>query len=190
MSLAASAVLGISQSLADQAAFIRRQRGDDFVALVRLELAQHEELIVGVHLRDGLCDLRNAELFDDLFPDRIVELGQDDRIERVAQQVDQHRPLFRVDLFEQVGEIGIVKRLGKRLGRGRIVLTQRFDDGLDVFGSEAGDGSCFGLNLGRSGFVRPVVHNGSSCSSAVWASTTASAVMLVMPRAVLVSCTT
>src|SRR5262249_37776655 len=136
-----------------------------------------------------------AELFDDLLAHRVVEFGQHDWIEIVADQFDQLGALLGIQRFEKVALLGIVQRRCERFRGREVVMFECPGDGFDELGGQSVSAARFRFPFARSDIFGQIVHRGSS----VWAvpapvvacaSTTASAVISVMPRALMVSCTT
>jgi hypothetical protein len=68
--------------------------------LVPVEVLQDVDRIVGVELAHALGDGLGFELVEDLFADRVVDLGQRREIEVAAHELDEARAVLRVERLE------------------------------------------------------------------------------------------
>ena len=90
-------------------------------------------------LRYGRRQIGGAELLDHIQPHAVVQLGQDGRIEAVADGPDQFRALPAVERFQQIGQIGIAQRRHQRAHALGSVQVKGGPNLADEVGRQAGD---------------------------------------------------
>ena len=103
--------LGIGQRLLDRGAVQLVQRVQNRFLLRLFQVLDQVDHIVAVQLAHRLGQDMRRQDGDHLLADALVQLRQDLAVAFAIIKPDQPRPVIGVDLFQQVGDIGLVQRL-------------------------------------------------------------------------------
>ena len=121
-------ILRVFEAAGERHPLDRRKLGEHLGPLLRLEVFEDGDGVVGLEIADAFGDRLRRQLFEDLRAERLVELGQRGEVEVLAEKGDEPRPLLRLERLEEVAEIGLVE-LGDEAAHGRRVagLDRRHD---------------------------------------------------------------
>ena len=75
--------------------------------------------------------MSGLELLEDVLADGLVDLGQRREVEVAAEELDQPRPVVRLQRLEQVAEVGFVEILDQLAQALRVARLDRLASGSD-----------------------------------------------------------
>ena len=108
-----------------------RQLLQDFRLVFLGQVFEDCDRVVGLELADALGHGLRRQFLKDLFPHRVVDLGERGKVEVDSEQLDEARPLFRFQRFDQRPHVGFVHTPDKLPQTGYIACFNPAADVLD-----------------------------------------------------------
>ena len=139
---AAGGLLGVGQRFLDRGAIVGVHRRQHRLLLVPVEILDDRDRIVGVELPREVGDLARIHLIDQCLADMLVEFGIDVGIDDPGERGDQAFALVTGGKFDQVGDVGGMKRLDQ--GAGGVVIASL--DRVEHLGDEIGAQPVLGIH--------------------------------------------
>ena len=106
---AAGAVLGVRQAFRDAGAFLARDRVEDLLALRVVEVLEHGDGVVALHVRDRLGGPFRTDLPDQLLTDVVLDMGEHVAAQYVVGDRDEAAALAGTEALDQIGDVGLVQ---------------------------------------------------------------------------------
>jgi hypothetical protein len=132
---AAGAVLREGQALLQQDALLDRNALQHLLLLLRLEVFQQLDRVVGVELADHFRQRLRPQLLDHLVAHGLVEVRDGLRLDHVAGDLHEELALLGLEMLDQVRDVGRVQILDQRLDLGNVAFRQGGGDILQqLFG--------------------------------------------------------
>ena len=130
---AAGRFLRIGQRFLDRGAVVGLHRAQHGLLLVRLEVFEDRDRVVGVELGREVGHLLRLHLVDHVLADMLVELGIDVGVDNSGERLDQVPALVGRSELDQVGDVGGVE-VGDQGARRLVVAV---GDRVEHFANEA-----------------------------------------------------
>ena len=128
--------LRIAQRLLDRGAVVGLHPLKNRLLLVRVEVLDQSDRVVGFQLARDIRDLLRLHLVDKALADPIVHLGEHFRVDDSGERLDEPLALVARGRLDQVGDVGRVQRLNE-LARGFVVAgVDSVQNALDELGPE------------------------------------------------------
>ena len=124
---AAGAVLGVGQALLDEGALTGGYGLQHLLLFGLVQFLDDLDGVVAFQFGDGGRHVRDSQPLDDLVADRLVQLGQDFRVEAVADDIDQGVAFLGAQVLEQVGDVGVMQRRDQVLDPRAVARGQGLD---------------------------------------------------------------
>ena len=125
---------GIGERFLDRGAVVGVELAKDGALLVLLEVLDHGDGVVRLHLAGEVGDLARVERVDQLLADMLVHLGEHVAVEQVGDRRGERPAVVAVDQLEQIGEVGRVERLDQGAGAVGIAGLDPLHHLADIFG--------------------------------------------------------
>ena len=158
----AGGIFRIVQAAPERDALDRRQLFEDLGLILLRQVLQNGDGVVGIELTHALGDGFGRKLFEDLFADGVVDLGQRREVEIGAHQRDQARAQVRIERLENGAGIGLMQFADQLAQQRRVAGLQRPDDLLDIVRAQVSVRVARRNGGQRHGHVFVVEHAGPS----------------------------
>ena len=163
---AARRFLRIGKRFLDGGTLVCGERAQHFGLVGLVHVLENGDGIVRLHVRDDIGDLARLQLVDQRLADDLVHFRDDVGVEHVAERGGKRLALLGLDLFDEVGDVGRMQRLGQFLHARGIACGERlghlFDEGAGQLVVFQRFGR-FVVVVGRVGHVAAYSAGGSGC---------------------------
>ena len=134
---AAGAILGIGQAFRDAGPLLAGDRVENLLALRIVEVLEHGDGVVALHVRDGLGGPLRPDLADQLLADVVLDMGEHVAAQHVVGDGDEAAALAGAKSLDQIGDVGFVQRRDQGADAVAVRLRERRAHGADELGGEA-----------------------------------------------------
>src|SRR5215813_11367135 len=128
-------VFRVEQAARERDALKRRELLQNLGLLVLRQVRQDGHRIVGFELAHAFGHRLGRQLFENLFADGVVDLGQRRKIEVVAHQLDQLGTQLRLERLDQIADVSLVQIADEFAQRRGILRRDRLRNALDKVGA-------------------------------------------------------
>ena len=134
---AAGAVLRVRQAFRDAGPLLARDCVQNLLALRIVEVFEHGDGVVALHVGDGLGGPLRADLPDQLLANLVFDMGEHVAAQHVVGDGDKAATLACAEPLDQIGNVGLVERRDQGADPVAIRIRQGRAHGADEFGRQA-----------------------------------------------------